>query len=311
MNDKGIYWNVYRQLEKEFLSIAEIIHINDEQLSVYSMRIADLLLRTVVEIEALAKKLYFENGGTKANDKDLYFDTDCLQLLEEKWIISQKKVQVVSPYLYLENQDNIILTPLRKSYKRGTSGANWAKAYQSIKHNRIEFLSKGCLKNLLCALAALYLLNVYNLDERISLGYYLQKQKVDWSLGSSLFSVLVHPCHSISFTYDEQYNKLDDFASYVYIEKEIESSFPAKIDEYKKVEKEINKDHINALNSYLAKYPETEISELKNVAMKIKIDIIKKHSESLSKVFSKVKIEAVLNKNQDVIYNLNQSKENK
>lgn len=156
MKEDSLYWNVYRQLEKDFLSIAEMLHIDDKQINVYSMRIADLLLRTVVEIEALSKKLYFDNGGDKADNQDLYYDTDCLALLEEKWAISKRKVQVIGTDLYLNNKENLVLTPLHKSFKRGTSGADWAKAYQAIKHNRVKSLEKGTIKNLMRAMAALF-----------------------------------------------------------------------------------------------------------------------------------------------------------
>ena len=54
------------------------------------IKIADLLVRTIVEIESISKALYYENGGIKADDKELYFDTDCLKLLEGKWLISKK-----------------------------------------------------------------------------------------------------------------------------------------------------------------------------------------------------------------------------
>ena len=42
----NLYWNVYKSLERELLALAEIIHIDDKQLDVYSMKIADLLIRT-------------------------------------------------------------------------------------------------------------------------------------------------------------------------------------------------------------------------------------------------------------------------
>lgn len=117
----NLYWNVYKLLERELLALAEIIHIDDKQLDVYSMKIADLLIRTSVEIESISKELYFREGGTKPDDKDLYFDTDCLALLESKWCLSNKVVMVSSPILYLEQDENLYLTPLHKAHKRGTS----------------------------------------------------------------------------------------------------------------------------------------------------------------------------------------------
>lgn len=63
----NIFWPVYKNLEAEFLKLMYYIHIDDSQLNVYSSKIAELLLRTVVEIESISKKLYSENGGTKTS----------------------------------------------------------------------------------------------------------------------------------------------------------------------------------------------------------------------------------------------------
>ena len=41
----NLYWHVYQNLEKELLEIGETIFVVDNQLDVYSMRIADLLVR--------------------------------------------------------------------------------------------------------------------------------------------------------------------------------------------------------------------------------------------------------------------------
>lgn len=56
----NLYWNVYKSLERELLSLAEIIHIDDSQLDVYSMKIADLLIRTTVEIESISRNCILE-----------------------------------------------------------------------------------------------------------------------------------------------------------------------------------------------------------------------------------------------------------
>ena len=87
------FWNAYKRLEKEVLALSEDIHCDDDQLGVYSSRIGDLLVRTVIEIESLSKALYFANGGKEPEDGgDLYFDTICLKDLEDKWLLSKKKV---------------------------------------------------------------------------------------------------------------------------------------------------------------------------------------------------------------------------
>ena len=80
------FWNAYKRLEKEVLALSEDIHFSDEQLGVYSSKIGDLLVRIAIEVESLSKVLYLANGGTMPTDRDLYFDTDCMKFLEDKWL---------------------------------------------------------------------------------------------------------------------------------------------------------------------------------------------------------------------------------
>jgi len=51
----NLYWPVYKSLEKEVSNLAEIIHFSDDQLSVYSVKIADLIVRCAIEIESISK----------------------------------------------------------------------------------------------------------------------------------------------------------------------------------------------------------------------------------------------------------------
>ena len=71
-----LFWNAYKRLEKEVLALSEVIHFDDHQRSVYSSKIGDLLVRSVIEIESLSKVLFDAEGGIRPSDRDLYFDTD-------------------------------------------------------------------------------------------------------------------------------------------------------------------------------------------------------------------------------------------
>lgn len=126
-----LFWNAYRRLEKEVLALSEAIHFDDSQLGVYSSKIGDLLVRTVIEIESLSKVLYFANGGTQPVGRGYaYFDTDCLALLESKWKIGKKVIQVSSPYLYFEGCKQYRLgTGVRVIYGKGQPGV-WRCQYQ-------------------------------------------------------------------------------------------------------------------------------------------------------------------------------------
>lgn len=205
MNKGNMYWQTYLNLENEFLELSKYIYITDtitkidsrtkvvknvkcnDQLATYSNYIADLLIRCCIEIEAVSKELYFDNGGTKERGgHDVYFDTDCLKLLNEKWNIANKVVLIVASNFNLQNDENRILAPLRKADERSKN--IWSKAYQAVKHDRYNSLYLGNIRALLNAMAALYLLNIYYRDVKLSTKY-ADIYKLDMSFGSKIFSL--------------------------------------------------------------------------------------------------------------------------
>lgn len=203
MKKSEIFWQTYLNLERELLELSRYVYITDHkfvntgsevkeencpsQLETFSPHIADLLIRTCIEIEAISKELYFELGGTKMRgDTSLLFDEDCLKLIDIKCKTSKKVVIVSSSSFDLTNEQNYVLKPLKEAHKR--QGTDWERAYQAVKHDRYSSISKGTIKNFLHALAALYLLNVYFRDD-IFYTRYLDMNKLDMSMGSKVFSL--------------------------------------------------------------------------------------------------------------------------
>ncbi len=231
-----LYWQVYLNLEREFLSLADVVFINDFQQDVYSMRIADLLIRTAVEIEALAKELYLANDGPVMPDSEMYFDTVCMAHLNKLWHLEDKIVYVVSPNIYLEKEENKVLRPLKKAHCCGDRSADWNKAYQAVKHNRVKELKKGSIKNFLHGLAALYILNLYYKDEQIIKLTYEEKSTINPSFGSSLFSIKIHVENGLPP--DGKYSKRPDYDECVFIE------------EHEPESKRVALDATNAVNEY-------------------------------------------------------------
>lgn len=203
MNKSDIFWQTYLNLEKEMIEVSRYIFITDElticangvetmqscdtQLNTFSPHIADLLVRCCVQIEAISKELYHENGGAKPRgDKTLFFDEDCLKLVDIKWSTHNKRVLVVAPFFNLNKEENKVLRPLKEAHKRG--GTYWEKAYQAVKHDRFASLRYGNVKAILQALAALFLLNLYyRKDSWITT--FKELSKADYSMKSSLFAV--------------------------------------------------------------------------------------------------------------------------
>jgi hypothetical protein len=186
----NLYWQMYKNLERELLNASDNIHFDDRQLNVYSVKIADLLTRSVIEIEAISKDLFKQAGGETPKDEDgkkmnLRFDADCIQLLDKEWRISKRQVVVSALNFYFEKDENRSFTPLKDANKIGQR--DWKKAYQAVKHNRVADLEKGNIKHLIRAMAALYILNLYYKNLRFELGTSLILS--DLSFGSDVFSV--------------------------------------------------------------------------------------------------------------------------
>ena len=187
MKKINLFWQTYMNLEKALVKLSNYIYITDKQLETFSPYIADLLVQTCIQIEAISKELYYKLDGAKVRgDTSIRFDEDCLKEIDKKWGTHDKVVLVVAANFNLSKEENRILKPLHRAHKR--QGVYWEKAYQAVKHDRYTSLSKGNIKALLQAMAALYLLNVYYRNESWITSYQTIND-IDVSLGSSIFTV--------------------------------------------------------------------------------------------------------------------------
>lgn len=244
------FWNAYKRLEKEVLTLSEAIHFCDDQIGVYSSKIGDLLVRTAIEVESLSKVLFIANGGTLPTDRDLYFDTDCLKHLEDKWLLSSKTIFVNSPYFDFVEDANLTLKPLHKAFKRGTSSSKWQQAYQAVKHDRINNLKRGNIGNLLQALGALYILNIYYRNAKFETMADKDASNIDWGLGSEIFSVKVSH-ESGGESNETVYVKKADYDECIYIVKHIDETAKAFMTVMQRVNKQIHDQTLNDVTQSL------------------------------------------------------------
>ena len=66
--NKNLFWPIYEKIEEEFKELSYYISIDKKQLKVYSIKIADLILRTVSECENIASVIC-KNESIKFRDK--------------------------------------------------------------------------------------------------------------------------------------------------------------------------------------------------------------------------------------------------
>lgn len=208
----NLYWPVYQNLERAVEQLTFAIHFDDDQLSVYSSEIIDLILRAAAEVESIAKDLYRLNGGPETDPKKIYFDTTAMTYLDGLWNLPPKVVVLSSPNMFQSQRE---LTPLRHNAK-GRFGPTWAwnQAYQALKHNRAESMSEGTIGNLVEIMAALYVLNLYYRDEVYDLKKDSQGDGLPAGLGSRLFSPRLHPA---SHDGAGVYRRSEDFDACLYL----------------------------------------------------------------------------------------------
>lgn len=199
MQGLEIFWQSYLNLEDEVVKLSKYIYFTDKkfvsskqencssQLEVFSPYIANLIIQCSVEIEAISKELYFELGGEKdRQSKDIYFDEDCINLINRVYGVANKKVYVVSTFFHFFKDENKILRPLKSANKR--QGNIWIRAYQGLKHDRYHSLAHGNVKVLINALAALFLLNVYAMNKEWLVDFN-SVRNIDFAFGSKVFTL--------------------------------------------------------------------------------------------------------------------------
>ncbi|WP_313151679.1 hypothetical protein [Lacrimispora sp.] len=177
----NLYWPIYKNLEREVLNLADLIHFTDKQMSVYSVRIADILVRCSVEIESLINDLYKETEE-KGQEKTV---GGKLKYLNDEWKLEEKRVTITSFNMHFSD-DYKTFSPFKYDTK---DSDDYYSAYNAVKHDRAKnFETKATLHYLMRALSSLFVLNIYyKRKEVIPLGK--AKTLPDTSFGSDIFTV--------------------------------------------------------------------------------------------------------------------------
>ena len=172
MNSESIAYQLsYHKLEQELEALSYDIHMCDEQLSVYSTHIADMILRACMDIEAISKILCMSQQDSK-HVEGHRFDSDYISSLK----LQDESTLLIMAGQTIEKNELAICFPFRKNEERrrvanGPEQSNkqdycWNNAYQNIKHNKTCALEKyGNLRNLFYTLSALFILN-YHLNSQ-------------------------------------------------------------------------------------------------------------------------------------------------
>ncbi|MCL1603980.1 hypothetical protein M3084_08975 [Succinatimonas hippei] len=287
MKNVNYYLTSYQMVEEDFLKIIHYIYVNDEQISVCSIPLADVILRTAVYIESISKELYEKVAGQQLDEKKqkrLKFDVDCLRRINDEWKLEYKEISVISQNLFLTDKSRLLLRPLQNAHILASKGgAAWNVAYQALKHNQIANIKKATVENALNILGALYILCIYysllDCDN--------QKFSVfDARCGSKLFSA-----HFETAIIDGFGNSFKNFYNLNLTEEELKKSiflvkFPdSELNKAFEAYKEaLTYSYYNCLtNPVIQQYIKTHPDEIKNINPCISDAIIRHVQNKLNK----------------------------
>lgn len=242
-----MYMPVYEKIEKEIIELSSNIFFVDELAKVYSLNIADLIIRCAIEIESLIKDVYRKEKGCDPKSPG-----DCLTWMDSEWNLSKKTVSIISPYFHFESLKEFAPFDYKKN-----SEDDYYSIYNAIKHDRVKNIKKANLHTLIRIVGALFILNVIYRGEKIYLDRDRFGNKLDRTGGSKIFSFLLAPCPDVPLlSSQEKINK--DTCLYKIVRKESDFSFRIK---FKDSNGEI--DSINAVspNELFQKYAKSCIGK--------------------------------------------------
>ena len=182
------YYTIYHSVEREVLELSTYVYFSDDQLNVYSTKIADLILRCVTEIEAIANDIYRNENGTNPDHV-----STSIKWINAQWNLENKRVKIYAPEFHFCEAFSPCFAPFLYV---NDSVDDYVSAYNAIKHDRIKNRGKASVSILIRALAALYILIQYSANTDLI----IEKKKarsggeaLDKSFGSDIFELFVLP----------------------------------------------------------------------------------------------------------------------
>jgi hypothetical protein len=141
--------HAYYILRDDLINVFEYIEPSDYNISTYSQKLYEILLRSCTEIESLCK-LVFEKNGIELNkegDIKRYSDLNCPMKLSDYEIKCYGyDISSFKPFGAFSEQ------------KREDRSPIWYKEYNNVKHNRFMKFKSASLKNSIHALGGVFVM---------------------------------------------------------------------------------------------------------------------------------------------------------
>lgn len=178
------YWNYYKHIEELFMETHKYVYFDKDNYNVYSYAYISLLLVIGSEIDVLFKEICGYPGDKNKN-------------------MGHYKQDILSKISDLESQEVEItyfgLNILPFQDLKSEHGMTWWKNYNFVKHDRQTSIKLANLETVLYALAALFLLNRFEISNNLGKGVYQLMNK------SKLFKIKdIDVYREVIFCADEQ-----------------------------------------------------------------------------------------------------------
>jgi len=142
------HWRYLCALDNDFSNLARYIEPEQGNENTYSLEIARLLMATTQECDVILKQLCDSFGLPNCSNENKY-----------RTSLPTKIPRIVSfVILFIRSRHHHPITPFQSWGNNKTP--EWWTANNKVKHNRHSHFHEANLKNLLDALAGLYLLNL-------------------------------------------------------------------------------------------------------------------------------------------------------
>lgn len=166
MEKERLFFQIYQSLENELLEMTDYIHFSDKNLNVFSVKLANFILRANVECESLLKELFkntfYYNSLSKEERKEK-LKSSTFTYVNKEYNLLEKEVIISSEFFFFEDKYSEGFTPFK--YKKNKRDLH--KIYNSIKHDKVNNLYKADLETAINVLAVLFILNLYFYPELV------------------------------------------------------------------------------------------------------------------------------------------------
>lgn len=161
------YWPIFERLEGEFCDLSFSVALCDSHLGVHSARLSDLLVRSCTECENVGKSLCAEKGlvpsGTAVPKLNFPSVADAIASRIPR--VNTKELVIIWPY---QSLTKTTLTPFDTWRPSGSKNPDWFNAYNGVKHDRIGNAQKANVKNVIHALGALFILDLWLREQDVT-----------------------------------------------------------------------------------------------------------------------------------------------